>query len=162
MTHLVRNQHGMNIVGQGGKILLFTLPALIAAVLLHAYRPDLAALPDGLAVLRPLGYGLLAPGLLLWASAVVQLLRDFPRGSLVTSRAYSVVRNPIYSSVAFFVLPGVTLLTTTWVYLAVAAFLCLGVMRFIGAEERQLRATFGAAYEEYLLRVDRLIPFKKP
>lgn len=162
MTRLVRNQHGMNIVGQGGKILLFTLPSLIGAVLLHAYRPDIAALPDGLALLRPLGYVLLVPGLLLWATAVIQLLRDFPRGKLVTSGAYAVVRNPIYSSTTFFVLPGVTLLTSTWVYLVVSAFLYVAVLRFIGAEERQLRATFGTAYEEYLLRVDRLVPLKKP
>ena len=38
-------QHGMNIVGQGGKIILFMLPALVAAILVHRYLPQVAALP---------------------------------------------------------------------------------------------------------------------
>jgi protein-S-isoprenylcysteine O-methyltransferase Ste14 len=37
-----------------------------------------------------------------------------------------------------------------------------GVMIFIGKEEKQLSNVFGKAYQEYLQRVDRLIPFKKP
>lgn len=162
MTNILRNQHGMNIVGQGGKIMLFTLPSLLAAILIHAYRPDIAALPQGLAFLQPLGYALLAPGLIIWATAVIQLLRDFPRGRLVTSYAYGIVRNPIYSSVTFFVLPAVTLLTSTWVYLVVSVFLYVGVMRFIGAEEKQLATTFGDAYGDYAGRVDRMVPYKTP
>ena len=35
-------------------------------------------------------------------------------------------------------------------------------MIFIGEEERQLTNIFGKAYEDYLARVDRMIPFKKP
>jgi protein-S-isoprenylcysteine O-methyltransferase Ste14 len=162
MTNIVRNQKGMNIVGQGGKITLFTLPSLVAAILVHHYRPQIAALPASLGVLKPVGYLLLVPGLLLWGAAVVQLLIGFPKGRLVTSGAYSVVRNPIYASVIFFVLPAVALLTRTWVYLVVSVFLYAGVMLFIGKEERQLTQAFGKEYQDYLARVDRLIPFKRP
>jgi protein-S-isoprenylcysteine O-methyltransferase Ste14 len=35
-------------------------------------------------------------------------------------------------------------------------------MIFIGDEEKQLKQIFGKTYEDYLNRVDRLIPFKKP
>jgi protein-S-isoprenylcysteine O-methyltransferase Ste14 len=35
-------------------------------------------------------------------------------------------------------------------------------MIFIGEEEEQLRVAFGKEYEDYLARVDRLIPFKRP
>ena len=73
-----------------------------------------------------------------------------------------VVRNPIYSSVTFFVLPAVALMSLTWVYLVPAIFLYAGVMIFIGTEEKQLTQAFGKAYEEYTARVDRLVPFKKP
>jgi protein-S-isoprenylcysteine O-methyltransferase Ste14 len=105
---------------------------------------------------------LLFLGLLLWASAVTQLLTAFSKGMLVTTRAYGVVRNPIYSSVTFLILPGVAVLTLTWVYVVAAVFLYVGVMIFIGKEEQQLGATFGRAYEDYKARVDRMIPFKKP
>ncbi len=46
MMSLFQKQHGMNIVGQGGKIMLFTLPSLLAAILVHAYLPQVAALPE--------------------------------------------------------------------------------------------------------------------
>ena len=36
------------------------------------------------------------------------------------------------------------------------------VMTFIGKEEEQLTKAFGKEYEDYMARVDRLVPFKKP
>lgn len=162
MIGILKNQRGMNIVGQGGKIILFMLPALIAAVWAHAALPQAAALPGGLRFLQPAGYVLLLPGLALWAGAMVQLLTGFPKGKLVTTGAYGIVRNPIYCSVMLFILPAVALLTLTWVYLVPAIFLCLGVLIFIEAEEKQLMSVFGKKYQDYTERVDRLVPFLKP
>ena len=162
MLNIFKKQNGMNIVGQGGKIILFMLPSLIAAIWMHVYAPQIAALPDSLSIIKPVGYVLLPLGLVLWASAVIQLMMGFSKGNLVTKGAYSVVRNPIYSSVTFFILPAVALLTLTWVYLVVSVFLYVGVLTFIGVEEKQLTDAFGQQYEEYMASVDRLVPFKKP
>jgi protein-S-isoprenylcysteine O-methyltransferase Ste14 len=161
MINIFRKQNRMNIVGQGGKIILFMLPSLIAAIWVHKYLPGVAALPESIRFIRPLGSLLLLPGLILWGSAVTQLLMGFSKGQLVTTGAYGVVRNPIYSSVTFFILPAVALMTLTWVYFIVSVFLYVGVMIFIGTEEKQLTNAFGKQYEEYLTRVDRLFPFKK-
>ena len=162
MLNIFKKQNGMSIIGQGGKIILFMLPSLIAAILANTYLPQFAALPGSIGFIRPVGYLLLLPGLVLWGAAIVQLLTGFSRGKLVTTGAYGVVRNPIYSSVTFFILPAVTLLTLTWVYLVASVFLYAGVMIFIGTEEKQLTKAFGGEYKEYLTRVDRLVPFAKP
>jgi protein-S-isoprenylcysteine O-methyltransferase Ste14 len=162
MINILKRQHGMSIVGQGGKIILFMLPSLIAAIWIHAYFPQFAALPESIRFIKPLGYVLLLPGLIFWGTAVIQLLMGFSKGELVTTGAYGVARNPIYSSAMFFILPAVTLLTMTWVYLVVSVFLYIGVLIFIGVEERQLTEAFGREYEDYMARVDRLIPLKKP
>lgn len=162
MIGILKKQHGMNIVGQGGKIILFTLPSLVAAIWVHVQWPEIAALPTSLSFLKPAGYLLLIPGVSLWLAAVIQLLIGFPKGELVTDCAYGAVRNPIYSSVTFFVLPAITLLTWTWVYLVPSLFLYLGVTIFIGAEEKQLREVFGQDYEDYMARVDRMVPWRKP
>lgn len=161
MINILKKQHGMNIIGQGGKIILFTLPSLIAAIWAHTILPRFVALPESIRFIQPVGYLFLLPGLLLWGSAVIQLLTDFPKGKLITTGAYRVVRNPIYASVIFFILPAVSLLTFTWVYLVASIFLYAGVMLFIGKEEEQLVAAFGRAYKDYMGRVDRLIPFRK-
>jgi len=162
MINILKKQNGMNIIGQGGKIILFTLPSLIAAILVHAYLPQIAALPESISFIKPAGYLLLVPGLILWGTAVIQLLTGFSQGQLVTTGAYGIVRNPIYSSVTFFVLPAVALMTLTWVYFVASIFLYAGVMIFIGTEEEQLTQAFGKEYQDYLARVDRLVPFKKP
>jgi protein-S-isoprenylcysteine O-methyltransferase Ste14 len=162
MMNILKKQHGMNIVGQGGKIILFMLPALIAAILVHTYLPQIAALPQSLRFLRPVGYVLLVPGVLLWGTAIVQLMTGFSKGRLVTTGAYGIVRNPIYSSVTFFVFPAVALMTSTWVYFVASVFLYVGVMIFIGKEEKQLTQAFGKQYKDYMARVDRLIPLRKP
>jgi protein-S-isoprenylcysteine O-methyltransferase Ste14 len=162
MINIFKKQNGMNIVGQGGKIILFMLPSLMAALWVHTYFPHIAELPRSLSFIKPVGYVLLAPGIILWALAVIQLLTGFSKGKLVTTGAYGVVRNPIYSSVALFILPAVALITLTWVYLVVAVVLYTGVMIFIGTEEKQLTRAFGKQYEDYLAQVDRLIPLKKP
>ena len=160
MINILRKQHGMSIVGQGGKIILFMLPSLIAAIMVHRYLPHIAALPESLSFIRPVGYVLLPLGLILWGTAVIQLLTGFSKGKLVTTGAYGIVRNPIYSSVTFFILPAVALLTLTWVYVVPSVFLYTSVMIFIGEEEQQLTQAFGKAYEDYMARVDRLVPFK--
>jgi protein-S-isoprenylcysteine O-methyltransferase Ste14 len=162
MEGIFKRQHGMNIVGQGGKIILFMLPSLIAAILVHTYLPQIAALPERISFVRPVGYLLLLPGLILWGAAVIQLMTGFSKGKLVTTGAYGIVRNPIYSSVTFFVLPAVALMTFTWVYFVASVFLYVGVMVFIGKEEKQLTKAFGKEYEGYMAKVDRLVPFKKP
>ena len=162
MTNVFKKQNGMNIIGQGGKIILFMLPSLISAILIHVYLPNIAALPEKTNFIKPLGYLFLLAGLILWGTAMVQLLTGFSKGKLVTTGAYGVVRNPIYSSVTFFILPAVTLLTLTWIYLVPSVFLYVGVMIFIGVEERQLFNAFGKDYVSYLNQVDRLLPFIKP
>jgi len=162
MINILKKQNGMNIIGQGGKIILFMLPSLIIAILVHVYFPQITSLPESLSFIQPVGYILLIPGLILWGTAIIQLLTAFSKGKLVTTGAYGVVRNPIYSSVTFFVLPAVALITLTWVYFVPAIFLYSGVMIFIGVEEKQLTIAFGKEYEDYMSRVDRMVPFKKP
>lgn len=162
MTNIFKKQYGMNIVGQGGKIILFMLPSLIAAILIHRYLPLTAALPESVGYIKYVGYGLLLIGMVFWGTAIVQLLTGFPKGKLVTTGAYGVVRNPIYSSAIFFLLPAVALMTLSWVYFVPSVFLYVGVLIFIGKEEAQLTQVFGKLYMDYLARVDRLIPFKKP
>ena len=56
----------------------------------------------------------------------------------------------------------VALITLTWVYFVVSVFLYIGVLIFIGEEEKQLTMAFGQEYEDYMKRVDRLIPWRKP
>jgi protein-S-isoprenylcysteine O-methyltransferase Ste14 len=96
VASLAKGKDGRHIMGQGGVIMLFMVPSLVAAIGLHVY------------------------------------------------------------------LPAVSLLTLTWIYLVPAVDLVIAVHMFIGREEAQLANAFGAEYEGYQARVDRLVPFRKP
>jgi protein-S-isoprenylcysteine O-methyltransferase Ste14 len=159
---LFRADNGMNIIGQGANIMLFALPAAVAAVAVHLCAPAAARLPVPAKILFPAGIGFLILGVGLWAPAVVQLLVGFPQGKLVRTGAYGVCRNPIYSSFALFILPGISFVTGVWVYLVVSVVLVLGVTIFIRKEEEKLRQVFGSEYEAYLASVSRIVPFVRP
>jgi protein-S-isoprenylcysteine O-methyltransferase Ste14 len=60
------------------------------------------------------------------------------------------------------VLPGLSLVLGTWVYVAAGAVLCLGVRILIRKEERDLLRVFGEEYRGYTVRVHRLIPLVRP
>jgi protein-S-isoprenylcysteine O-methyltransferase Ste14 len=156
---IFNNEKGLNIVGQGGKIILFTLPFLFAIIIVHLFFPSIAYLPDKIIFIKPVGYLFLIFGIFLWLTGVIQLLIEFPKGKLITTGAYGVVRNPIYSSFCFLNLPAITLLAFTWVYLVVSLALFIGVKIFIKKEEEQLKEVFGKNYENYFLEIDRMIPF---
>lgn len=162
MSNLIHADNGMNVFGQGPWIMLPTVPLIAGAVLAHLHLPVLVRLPLPGSVLLPLGVALVALGSALWLTAVVQLLVWFPRGKLVTTGAYGVCRNPIYSSVGLLILPGLSLASGTWAYLVPAVALCLAVGVRIPREERDLLRVFGEEYRRYTARVHRLLPFAKP
>ena len=153
---MFKNKNDMNIVGEGWKIMLFTIPSIVLAIFIHLRFSEFVMLPSYFSLI---GFVLLFFGVILWGTAVVQLLICFPKGKLVVSGAYSLVRNPIYSSATFFLIPAVSLILSTWVYFIVSVFLYIGVVLFIKNEERMLLKTFGKEYETYMKRVHRMIPF---
>jgi protein-S-isoprenylcysteine O-methyltransferase Ste14 len=159
---LFKADNGMDIGGQGPKIMRFAFPSAVAAVLLQFFMPNVAQLPIDTPILKFLGIGFLFAGAALWLPAIVQLLAGFPKGKLVKTGVYAVCRNPMYSSFALFLLPGISFVTGTWVYLVVAIFIGWGISRYIRPEEEKLKQVFGAEYETYMASVSRIIPFVKP
>ncbi|MHA3903093.1 methyltransferase family protein [Castellaniella sp. WN] len=77
---------------------------------------------------------------------------------LVAEGPYSVCRNPLYVFSVLAVL-GIGLQTGSLTVALVLALAALAVFRWIvGEEERMLRASFGAPFEDYCTRVPRFLP----
>ena len=102
-------------------------------------------------------------GLALFVWALVSFGKSFrvgidedSPGSLVTSGAFALSRNPIYVAF-FFVLLGILLVYPTVVfliYLLLATFL---FTRQIKLEENSLRKIYGAAFDDYCKKVRRFL-----
>lgn len=78
-------------------------------------------------------------------------------GEIITRGVYARVRHPRYAG-SFVAIVGACVLAGTrvaWAVTAVWTVLMFSVIRF---EEREMRARFGEAFEEYCRRVPRFVP----
>src|SRR5690349_362781 len=94
------------LVGSGHKIALFAAPFAVAGLAWNVADParfSVGGPPRWLAVLSLV---VLAVGLVAWVWSVVLILTKVPRGELITTGPYAVVRHPLYTAVALLVLPA--------------------------------------------------------
>lgn len=145
------------LVGSGDKIGLLTLPVLIIGLALNILFPAFFRVGGPPAVLRAASIVVLVPGVTLWLWSVALILVKVPRNELITTGPYSLVKHPLYTSVAFLVLPWAGFLFNTWLGAPVGAVLYAGSRLYSPAEEKKLTEAFGSAWEEYARKV--IIPW---
>lgn len=141
------------LVGAGDRIALSTLPFFVVGLILNIAYPsvfDVGGPPTALLVVSIV---VLVVGVALWMWSVALILRKVPRGELITTGPYSLVKHPLYTAVALLVLPWLGFLFNTWLGLAVGIVMYIASRIFAPAEEAALSRTFGAAWDEYCDRV---------
>jgi protein-S-isoprenylcysteine O-methyltransferase Ste14 len=78
---------------------------------------------------------------------------------LVTQGPYSIVRNPIYTGMLGMLL-ATGLAVSHWIGLLIAIIVfAIGTSIRVRSEEKLLRETFGAEFDEYARTVPAVIPF---
>ncbi len=144
------------LIGSGHKIMAATLPFAAVAVAAAMLWPRVFALPRGPGVVV-VGAVLLVIGVPMWLASVIQVAVHVPRGELITTGPFAIVRHPLYTSVALLVIPGAGLLFGSWVGLPIGAVLYVFSRAWSVEEEKELRRVFAADYERYRSRV--LLPW---
>lgn len=140
------------LVGAGDRILAVTLPFAVVGLAANIVWPSAFRMGFGTAG-RNVGIVLLAIGVPLWLSSVVQILALVPKGKLITSGPFALMLHPLYTSVALLVIPGCGLLFDSWLGFAVGIVLYVCARRFAPSEERDLAAKFPRDYPAYRKRV---------
>jgi protein-S-isoprenylcysteine O-methyltransferase Ste14 len=138
------------LVGSGDKIGLLTLPFLLVGLALNVAYPSAFQVGGPPAALRLVSAVVLIVGVTVWAWSIFLILTKVPRGELITSGPYAVVRHPLYTAVALLVLPWIGLLLNTWLGVLVGIILYLASRRYAPEEEAVLSKTVGGvAWERY-------------
>jgi protein-S-isoprenylcysteine O-methyltransferase Ste14 len=137
------------LVGSGDKIALFTLPFLIVGVILYAVYPSLFDVGGPPSVLRAISVVVLIVGVTIWIWSVVLILKEVPRGELITTGPFSLVKHPIYTSVSLLVIPAIGFLLDTWLWAVIGIAMYIGSRIYAPAEEAALAETFGARWDSY-------------
>jgi protein-S-isoprenylcysteine O-methyltransferase Ste14 len=137
------------LVGSGDKIALFALPFLLVGLGLNIAYPaafDVGGPPTAIRVASIIA---LIAGVTIWIWSALLILTKVPRGELITTGPYRLVKHPLYTGVALLVLPWLGFLLNTWLGAAIGIILYLASRAFAPEEEAQLSETFGAEWDEY-------------
>lgn len=141
------------LVGSGHRIMLLALPFLVIGLVLNILFPSWFSVGGPPLVLKVISIVVLIPGVTIWIWSVVLILTRVSKNELITNGPYSLVRHPLYTGVAFLVLPWIGFLLNTWLAVAIGIILYVGSRLFAREEERTLSETFGAAWDEYCRKV---------
>jgi len=141
------------LVGSGDTIMLATLPFIIVGVIVNFVFPSFFDVGGPSDALRAVSLVVLIPGITIWIWSVVLILTKVPRGELITSGPYALVKHPLYTSVALLVLPWIGFLLNTWLGAAIGIVLYVACRRYAPEEEARLAETFGPAWDEYCSKV---------
>jgi len=141
------------LVGNGRKIVIFTLPFLVTGVILNMLFPDFFSVGGPSMTLTRVSIILLVPGIIIWIWSVVLILTKVPRKELIITGPYSLARHPLYTSVALLVLPWIGILGNTWLGVFIGLIVYIASRIYSPEEERILSNIFGEAWDEYCQKV---------
>lgn len=151
-----------SILGDAPRLLLSLGPVVVVAIVLSAVFPGSFRFLGrywGVGVVA--GIELLAVGLVFWVSATITLVRAYRTDTLATGGAFSLCRHPIYAWWVFLVLPGVGLLTNSYLFLVAAIIVGLLLRPTMAKEETYMAARYRDGYDDYAKTVRALIPLPR-
>jgi protein-S-isoprenylcysteine O-methyltransferase Ste14 len=94
------------LVGSGDRIALFMVPFVVAGLILNLAFPEAFDVGGPPPLLRAVSIVALVAGIVVWAWSVVLNLARVPRGQLITTGPFALVKHPLYTGAAFSFFPG--------------------------------------------------------
>jgi protein-S-isoprenylcysteine O-methyltransferase Ste14 len=137
------------LVGSGDRIGVFTLPFIIAGVILNVLYPSVFSVGGPGIALRVASAVALLVGVTVWLWSALLILVRVPRGELITTGPYSLVKHPLYTGVSLLVLPWVGFLVNSWLGAVIGVVMYVASRLFAPAEEAELARAFGGAWDRY-------------
>jgi protein-S-isoprenylcysteine O-methyltransferase Ste14 len=144
------------LIGADDRIGLAVLPFVGIGLVQNFWFPGVFDVGGPTEWLGILSIVVLAFGVIVWAWSVVLILARVPRGELITTGPFAIVRHPLYTSVALLVLPWLGFLSNSWLSAALGIALYVAARRYETEEETELADTFDGAWEDY--RTGVLLP----
>ena len=140
-------------MGSGDKIGLFLLPFVLVGILADVVAPSVFGVGGPSDLLRAISILVLIPGVTIWIWSVVLILVKVPRGELITTGPFALVKHPIYTAVPLLVLPWFGFLLNSWLGAALGIVMYIAARRYAPAEEGALAETFGSEWDDYCATV---------
>ena len=158
----MKKQDHLPIYGVG-PLYVYAIAALTAAAVWMRNRPVFSSgkLRTLHAPLLVMGIGFIAAGAALWIYAVpISKIDDgIKENRLVTTGAYALVRNPIYSAAMLACTGVILIIGNAWFFILPLVFWLFMTVLMKATEEKWLRNLYGKEYEDYCRQVNRCWPW---
>ena len=106
-----------------------------------------------------LGVLLILLGIPFYIFSVKTVTKAYNSDSLVTQGIYRCCRHPLYGAWVVFIVPGIFLLTNTWIGLTAPLFMYFLLCKLVIKEEDYLERVFGSEYANYKKVTPCIMPF---
>ncbi len=104
------------------------------------------------------GIFLIAIGIPFFIVSAKMVTLAYKADELVTNGVYRCCRHPLYASWVFFIIPGISLLVNSWIWLTIPVFMYFILCKLVKKEEIYLESVFGSEYLHYKQRIPCLFP----
>lgn len=161
---MINSMNKLNFFGIGPKMGSILLPWLAATIVISLVKKDLFTYSNSAnKFIMMSGIVLLIIGLALYFLTVPMLLKGLKETRLITTGAFSLCQNPLYSSIILFIIPSVSLMLNSWLVLTSSIIGYILFKIFIIKENIELEKFFGEEYLRYKKETPEFLPvnFKK-
>ena len=149
----------LTFLGIGPKIGRITLPYLVVTIALTILFPAKFAICKALQEYFLIaGIILVVTALVLYFTTLRLMLPGIRTNCLITTGAYRLCRNPLYTAIILFLIPGLALLLNSWIIFTASLTGYFVFRKFIHEEEELLERLFGAEYRDYRERTSLFFP----
>jgi protein-S-isoprenylcysteine O-methyltransferase Ste14 len=149
----------LSFLGIGPKIATVLLPWLAFTITLSCTRKELFIFSSDGKIILLFGIILMLFGLIFYFSTIRLLLNGLKQSKLITTGAYSLCQNPLYSAIILFIIPALSLLLNSWLILTSSLTGYVMLKIFIRNEYKELEILFGDQYIKYKNETPEFFPF---
>lgn len=157
-----KNRDEISYLGVGPKIFICISPFILIFGIISFLLEPIFQIPIDYYWLILLGGILLIIGLISFIYSEINLRKAFKASELLTTKASSYLRHPMYASMGLGILPGILIFLNSWFLLLILPIYYLLVRIFIREEEEYLEKIFGDKYVHYKEKMNAFFPkFKR-
>lgn len=150
----------MSRMGIGPKWGLISISYCALTILLRRYNMELFSMnwiPYW--ILATIGVSLIIIGLPFYVVGAVSAMRAYNADRLCTKGVFRLCRHPVYAAWTVFLVPGIMLLSNSWIGLTAFPVMYASLRIMVRKEDNYLENKFGDEYLTYKKRVPAIFPF---
>jgi len=141
------------LVGSGDTIMGLVLPFLVIGLALNILFPSIFSVGGPSTTLKIISIIFIIFGVITWIWSAALIVIKVPQNKLITNGPFSLVKHPLYTGVALFVLPWVGFLCNTWLGALIGIVMYIGSRIYSPREEELLSNNYSIAWDKYCSNV---------